>query len=350
MEHRFPPTAKRLARARREGDVLRSPTLGGAVVLSATLALTIGLLPGWLEHMRAVATALWVLVGFDLPPDMIAPVVVGALVESARASVVIVLGVALSALLMGLLQVRPLWTTLPLRFDPGRLGPQAWWMGIHSGASGLEAASQIIRAVAVLLVAGRFIWEQAPVWMRLPTLQAAAAAEQLMTLGFGLGVRLGALAVIFGGLDLALQRHLRLQRLTMTRAEIERERRENDVQPLVKQRRRLFYRPPLMEGGLDAVPSARMVVTGPQGSVALYYQGGDRAPVVVARGSGAVGHTIVAHARNAGVSIAPDAELASVLLELELGQSIPQRLFEPTARAIQRYAPRTPSTSTDLAD
>ncbi|HHW54615.1 MAG: EscU/YscU/HrcU family type III secretion system export apparatus switch protein [bacterium] len=60
----------------------------------------------------------------------------------------------------------------------------------------------------------------------------------------------------------------------------------------------------------------------------------DGAPRVVASGRGLVAENIIARAREAGLPIQEDPDLAAVLCRLELGQEIPPELYEAVARIL----------------
>jgi flagellar biosynthesis protein len=68
-------------------------------------------------------------------------------------------------------------------------------------------------------------------------------------------------------------------------------------------------------------------------SAALRYTG-DGAPRVVAAGRGAVAGTILARAREAGVPVHRDPELASALAELALGDEVPEALWTAVAEVL----------------
>ena len=68
-------------------------------------------------------------------------------------------------------------------------------------------------------------------------------------------------------------------------------------------------------------------------SAALRYTG-DGAPQVVAAGRGHVADTILARAREAGVPVHQDPELASALAELALGDDVPEELWTAVAEVL----------------
>ncbi|MBR1659199.1 MAG: EscU/YscU/HrcU family type III secretion system export apparatus switch protein [Oscillospiraceae bacterium] len=100
----------------------------------------------------------------------------------------------------------------------------------------------------------------------------------------------------------------------------------------------------------DSSPSSRG-----KRAVALQYGADDAAPVVVASGMGYLAEKIVDVALDNGVPIYEDDSLATVLAQLNLGQEIPQELyqaiveiyvyflnFDPSNRESMRSAPAEP--------
>ena len=63
-------------------------------------------------------------------------------------------------------------------------------------------------------------------------------------------------------------------------------------------------------------------------AVALQYEVGDGAPVIVASGMGYMAERIVEVAADNGVPIYEDNSLATILTQLKLGQEIPEELYK----------------------
>jgi flagellar biosynthesis protein len=68
-------------------------------------------------------------------------------------------------------------------------------------------------------------------------------------------------------------------------------------------------------------------------TAALRYTG-DGAPTVVAAGRGLIAATILEKARDAGVPVHRDPELADALAGLALGQEVPEELWAAVAEAL----------------
>ncbi len=72
-----------------------------------------------------------------------------------------------------------------------------------------------------------------------------------------------------------------------------------------------------------------------QVAVALrYLREKDPAPRVLAKGRGELAEKILALAREHGIPVHPDADLAEVLVQLDLGKVIPEELYQALAEIL----------------
>jgi len=69
-------------------------------------------------------------------------------------------------------------------------------------------------------------------------------------------------------------------------------------------------------------------------AVALRYADGDAAPVVVAKGRGAVADEIVRRAREAGVFVHESNDLVALLMQVDLDARIPPALYVAVAELL----------------
>ena len=69
-------------------------------------------------------------------------------------------------------------------------------------------------------------------------------------------------------------------------------------------------------------------------AVVRYDESTDKAPVVVARGTGAVAEKILQEARARGVAVENDHSLLGHLLDLDLGDAIPPQLYVVMAEVL----------------
>ena len=78
----------------------------------------------------------------------------------------------------------------------------------------------------------------------------------------------------------------------------------------------------------------RPIDAAPASAVALRYADGDAAPVVVAKGRGAVAEEIVRRARDAGVFVHESSDLVALLMQVDLDARIPPALYIAVAELL----------------
>jgi type III secretion protein U len=141
-----------------------------------------------------------------------------------------------------------------------------------------------------------------------------------------------------GALDLLVTRRAWLRRLRMTKEEVKREHKESECDPQVKAARDRAYQELLAQAAVGNLRQASVVVVNPTHiACALRYAEaeGDEAPVVVASGEGELAARIVKAAHDYGVPVVRDVPLARALVELSVGDSIPEALYEAVAEILR---------------
>ncbi|HXU61667.1 MAG TPA: EscU/YscU/HrcU family type III secretion system export apparatus switch protein [Polyangia bacterium] len=328
------PTPRRLADARRRGEVAVSRDLISAAAVTAALAalviggagLTARLVGYW---RRAFAAALVDAgVGAGLSAGL------GALARALATPLAVALG---AALLAGLVQTRGLVAVgaVAPRFD--RLSPAEGLRRLGSGVAALQAAKGALKGMVVALLVG---WLLVPQLAGLTGLAGAPAAAVLGALGLlarRLVLGVGLVALALGAADLLFVRRAHRRRLRMTRDEVRREQRETEGDPRHRAERQRLHRQVLEQRMLADVRKADVVVVNPEHiAVALRYDGDrDAAPVVVASGEHLLAEHIKQVARQAGVPILRDVTLARSLRALPEGDEIPPALYEAVAEVIR---------------
>jgi flagellar biosynthesis protein FlhB len=324
------PTPKRLAEARRRGEVAVSRELTGAAGLVAGLALVAASTPWWFS---ALAGELRGGLAAALRPDQ----PTGAALHLAalavlRLSAPPLLATLAAALVVGLLQTGGLLSTASLAPRLDRLDPVRGLGRVLSGARLATLGLGLLKAALVMaLVAAS--WRSAAA--SLAQLPRSVAPERVAAaMLWPLAGRLGALLLGFGALDLLMVRLRHQRRLRMSRDEVRRELREQEGDPAHRAERRRAHR-----ALAEAAPLARatcLVVNPTHVAVALHHRRGDgEAPRVLAKGTGAAAARLRALARRAGVPIVRDPPLARALHRLaEVGDEIPEELYDAAAAVL----------------
>lgn len=77
-------------------------------------------------------------------------------------------------------------------------------------------------------------------------------------------------------------------------------------------------------------------------AVALAYQGSDDAPRVIAQGYGELAERIIAEAKRQGIHVHDAPELVGLLMQLDLDDQIPPRLYQVIAELLVWVYERAP--------
>ncbi|MEM9071961.1 MAG: type III secretion system export apparatus subunit SctU [Myxococcota bacterium] len=328
-------TPKKLRDARKRGEVPRSKDLGTAAVVLATAGAMTASAPFVLRTLEESLRLSFRAAAGELPGDP--RILRAALSLGVDAALPVVLAALLAGTVVSFLQVGPLVTADPIKPKFERLDP-------IKGLKNLFSQRQLIELIKTLLkigIVGAVAWTVLRDGLRgvvsltgrdaLGTLEAAG--ELVTALMFRVGGALLAVAI----LDLFYQRwrHRRDQR--MSKDEVKREYKESEGDPHAKQQRERLHREIIDHDTVEQVRAADVLVVNPTHiAVALRYEEGvTDAPEVIAQGQEHLARRMIEAAREAGVPIMRDVPLARALFELELGEAIPEALYEAVAAVLK---------------
>lgn len=322
------PTPRRLRRARQEGDVPSSAALTQAFALVAAVALVpaaANATAGRVAERLRLALAGAATPGVSWVPGEV--IALCAPLLAAGAIVAVTAGLVQSG---GALSARRLAPSLA-HLDPARGLAQ-----LVSPPRLFALLRALVTALLLAVLAARGLLAEAPSIAHTlgePTAGAALAgllARRLLWQGALLGL---ALAVA----DYAVVRHAWWRRLRMSPEEVKRDHREAEGDPELKAARRRAHEALLTQSLVAAVREASVVVVNPTHlATALRYEAeSDGAPLVVAHGRGELARQLVEAARAYGVPVIRDVPVARALAELELGDEIPEALYEAVAEILR---------------
>ena len=337
-ERTEPATPRRRREARERGHVARSADLASAVVLlAAVLALEFTGASAAAGVRASVAGVLGRLAEVDGGPQDLLLRFGGALSAAFLGLLPFAVAVMGAAAGIHLLQVGFLWTAKPLVPQLERLDPVEGFRRIFSGRSVVRSLGGLLKAGAVAAVVLLTLWAERE---RLAGLSGAAFED---TLKFGAGavfvlsLRAALALLVLGLLDYGYQRWQYERDLRMSRAEVREELKRYEGDPRVRDRRRQVQRQLAQQRMLLRVPGATLVVADPERlAVALEYDAAkDPAPVVAAKGAGALARRIRDAAAEHGVPVVERPDLArSLYRAVEAGGAVPEGMFEEVAEVV----------------
>lgn len=321
------PTPRRLKKARAQGDSAVSAALGQALGFVTTLLL----LPALFAALAASAgSALRDAIASgssDLAAAAYAWLWLGAPVLGAS---------ALLSATLGFVQTGGAFTASRFAPDFARLDPLQGLKGLFSA----ERLFSLVRSLAASLVVGYLAWSVLTDHLA-DVAATVGRSEAVGATAWQLGRRLlwGAAVVglVLGAADYFFVRRAWLQRHRMTQDEVKREHREAEGDPEVKAARRRAHQEALAGSMIAAVKDATVLIVNPThlATALRYLESEDEAPTVIAHGEGDLARRLIEAAHAYNVPVVRDVPVAHALRELELGEQIPEALYEAVAEVLR---------------
>ncbi|MGI9013158.1 MAG: flagellar biosynthesis protein FlhB [Phycisphaerales bacterium] len=349
-------TPRKLQNARDEGNVAKSGDLAGAVMLlGVTLLLWAGLMPS--------LGSLKVYLGEELSINHIADlIVVEASADAAASAFMAAVMVAgpllcvawLVAWLSHFMQVGWLFTTKPLEPKLSKLNPISGLKRVVGIAAVVKAGMDSSKVAVVCIVVVISITGMMNDLVALPGMTMMQALGAIGWMMFDLALRILAVLLFLGILDLAYQRWKHQRDLRMSRTEVKDEMRQTEGDPETRKRRMRMQQQIAMQRLRSDVPKADVIVTNPEHiSIAIQYDADSmHAPKVVAKGQEYVALRIRQIALMHGIPIVERKPLARMLFRtVKVGQEVPPSVYQAIAEVLayvyrlRGKVPRVPVTS-----
>jgi len=336
------PTAKRLEKAREQGQVARSSDLGAAAVLLLAAG-GLKLLGGWSgAQLHALMRS-----DLALPRErsLDEAAALGAFASAAGHALyacaplfglTVLAAIAAPVALGG----RGLHLTA-LVPDFSRLAPGAGFARMFSVNGAVELAKAFAKFAALALVAALTLWRQSGAILALGGQPAPVAIVHAASLAGSALLMLAATLALIAAVDVPWQLWRYAQGLRMTRAQVREEMKETEGAPEIKGRIRKLQSERARRRMMREVPQADVVVVNPTHfAVALRYdEQRMRAPIVVAKGRGLIAARIREIAAEHRVPIFEAPPLARALhRHVEIGAEIPAALYVAVAQVLTYLA------------
>ena len=331
-------TPKKRADARKKGQVARSQDVNGAVVLMASILALSAFGPG---VMRRIQEATVGVLAFVKEPDVVDRegaaelfMTVGQHVFLACAPVIAVCALAGIVANVGQVGLKPSAQALKPQFS--KLNPLTGAKNLFGVNAAVEGGKSLLKVGAVGGIVAIALFPKLEEMAALVGMPAQALLPLLATTILTVAQWAAGAYLAIAAIDVFYQRHRFEKNLKMDKEEVKQEHKQQELPSEIKgaQRRRAMElaRARMM----DAVPTADVVVTNPTHfSVALKYDSGNPAPVVVAKGTDHLALRIRREAASHGVAVVPDPPLARALYaSVDVGRMIPEELFQGVAQLL----------------
>lgn len=336
-------TPKRELDARRKGNAARSTELPQSVTLVAAIVIMVPML-GSLWSRLSDDTVDLIQNGYVLEPTLITTQGVDAMwaaIGSLTPLLVTMVGISIVAQL-AISGTPNLWKLKP-KFD--MLSPKNGLKKIFSKQQLWELGRTILK-LGLLAAIGMVSWSAMSEFLALGPAPLSSSFDEWRRVLQSLAVGVAILGIIIGVADAVISKRNFIKGLKMSKQEVKDEMRQAEGDPLIKGQIRQAQQRMSRMRMMAAVADASVVVTNPTHySVALKYEVGDAAPIVVAKGADELALRIRTEARRHGVPIKENRPVARTLYATaEIGEAIPVALYKAVAQLLASiYSASRPS-------
>ncbi|HEX5037196.1 MAG TPA: type III secretion system export apparatus subunit SctU [bacterium] len=332
------PTPKRLREARRKGQVFKSKDLEAVAVFIGVFA-GIAMTHSYMSsELRSFMEEAFRMVGKpDLAGSDIYAIGKMAFIAMIKVSFPIVGIAMLLAGIVGYLQVGSVFSIEPLKPQMKKLNAIENLKNMFKPKMLIELVKNLIKLAVIFFIAYSVLkgmLEPFLLTVSAPIEGTAKLGSMILVKFF---VRFLIVFLLVACMDLFLQRKEYIKNLKMTKEEVKREYKEDEGDPMIKGARRQLHMEMAMGGGTpNKVKNADAVVTNPTHiAVAIKYDKNEMvAPQVVAKGQRLYAEYIKDLAKEFDVPIIRNVPLAWSLLELEIDDEVPEKLYIAVAEIL----------------
>ncbi len=330
------PTAKKRADAAKKGQVGRSQELNTAfVLLVGFFALKI-LWNDIYGHIAQYTTYILTNVNQSFDEEYITQLFIGLIIILVQTAFPIMIAIMIIGLLVSFFQVGLIFSTEKLEPKLENLNPINGVGRIFSKRSLVEMVKSILK----ILVIGGFLYivlkDEILTIPHFIYYDLETSLEVASGIIFTMAFKIVGVILVIAILDYGYQKWQTTQDLKMTKQEVKDEMKQTEGDPQIKGKIRQKQRQMAMARMMQEVPKADVIVTNPTHfAVALKYEKGMAAPLVLAKGQDLVAQKIKKLGREAGVPLVENRPLARALYaSTEIGQAIPQELYQSVAEVL----------------
>ena len=330
------PTAKKRQDARKKGQVAKSQELNTAFVLLAGFMVLRILWEYIYGNISEYAAYLFSHMGQSFTTEGISELFIGIMALMAKTTLPIMLGIMVAALAINLYQVGFMFSDEAIGFKLDKLNPINGFGRIFSKRSIVELFKSLFKILVVGFFLYLFLKDEIPYMPYFIYYDLTHSLTEIADKIFAMAFQVIAVIMVLAVADYAYQLWQTTQDLMMTKQEVKDEFKQMEGDPQVKGKRKQKQREMAMSRMMQEVPKADVIVTNPTHlAVALMYQAGMVAPVVLAKGQDIVAQRIKDVARENQIPIIENKPLARALYEtVEIGGTVPHELYKAVAEIL----------------
>ncbi|MBO6179667.1 MAG: flagellar biosynthesis protein FlhB [Selenomonadaceae bacterium] len=330
------PTAKKRADARKKGQVGKSQELNTGFVLLIAFFVIKMLWEHIYSEIYMYTAYIYSHLVQNIDTETLLELFLGIVILLVKTVFPIMFAVLLTGLAINFYQVGLNLNTEAIGFKLDKLNPINGFGRIFSKRSLVELVKSLFKIAIIGFFLYRSLKEELPYMPQFIYYDLGTSLEELSKILFAMVFQVIAVILILAVLDYAYQKWQTTQDLKMTKQEVKDEMKQSEGDPQIKGKIRQKQRQMAMARMMQEVPKADVIITNPTHyAVALSYEQGMTAPLVVAKGQDLVAQKIKRIAKEHDVPIVENKPLARALYaSVEVGDAVPENLYQAVAEVL----------------
>lgn len=331
-------TPHRRQQARKKGQVAKSTDLNAALVLLASMVVLFSLRNYFFENTGGFATLLlghWL--AYPLNQENLWHLITELFTTYFKVMAPVFLVAMVAGVAANVSQVGFKITTEAIKPKLSHLNPVQGFKRMFSRRALVELLKSLVKILIVGFISYRILKGGFETLLFLVDMSVFKSVEVVARLIYKIGMGVIAAFLAIAVLDYIFQRKEFERGIRMSKQEVKEEFKQMEGDPLLKAKLREKQRQLALHRMMHSVPEATVIVTNPVHlAVALKYEAkSEGAPLVLAKGAGAIAERIKSKAREHHIPIVEDKPVAQFIYKnVEVGQEIPPEIYQSVAEIL----------------
>ena len=330
------PTSKKRSDAAKKGQVAKSQELNTAFVLLVGFALIKALWDQMYANIAGYTIYIFSHLNQNVDVENIVNLFIGMCVVFIKVAAPIMLAIMVVGLAINFWQVGLNINTEKIQPKLGNLNPINGVGRMFSKRSLVELVKSLLKIGIIGFFVYNYLKDQLLTMPQFIFFDLGTSLTRMADIVFNLVFQVIGVLFFLALFDFGYQKWQLTQDLKMTKQEVKDEYKQTEGDPQIKGKIRSKQREMAMSRMMQEVPKADVIVTNPTHyAVALQYEKGMRAPVVLAKGQDLVAQKIKSIGRENDVPLVENRPLARALYaSTQVGDIIPQELYQAVAEVL----------------
>lgn len=330
-------TPKRLRDARKKGQVAKSRDLNTIFILIVAFGAIVMMKDYFNSNFQELMKFTFAgAVSGDLTEQKLYQYAINAFFSLAKTLSPYLAVVTIAAFAVGFLQVGAIFSTEPLKPSMKRLNAIENLKNMAKMTTLIELAKNIAKLSIIFFVAYTVLkinMREVMSTVTAPPIYSTLIAAKVIT---SFLIKVFIVFVMIAIIDVMVQRWQYKKQMKMSKEEVKREYKQDEGDPLIKSMRRQIHQELAMSDVRHQVKQSDVIVTNPtEVAVAIRYDDKTMmAPQIMAKGQRLFAEMIRDLAKEFNVPVMQNMPLAWALLELEIGDEVPEELYAAVAELL----------------